>query len=536
MNIFSSEIVQQKSAWLNCNIPQEIERIVLSYCDLADLNSLYQTCKRKNSIDTLICPTHKQKNHECSSIHLSDLTKDYDRCTYILHCLANRINLTNPVKFNSQLEKNLFNMIYFLHSGARETLIQKEYPNLKQGLFTNKIRRDYYQYTQLNSNNMLLKAIEQNKFIRVKQILQSSNRYIKKIITTIDFSLINVINNIVWFTKSVIESQNMIELLLSTDNDTNTTEQHNLWQEIVLAVYKNNHKHKKALIGFLLSKKFDYLNPYFSADFYTKKNGFLSFCSETDFNLISDRYDKETIFDPKEIKCMNEICKITNSKLSIKIVEWLISKKVKLDEIPWDKIYKAYKANKIELVKLLLNQGINYRCLLFKICNQKDIDLATWILDNCNKNNNFLYNTDFIYIACHYLNVEIVNLLFTKKMPIDFYKSYSVRDTLFQHLLDQGYDRTSQEYREECCEIIKLFLKHGFDVDKKWNYVATYRERMLQNNQLAALLPKSNLTNIEKFPTNNRILNIFFWIAGSLSTCLGWYLILSDARNFFSHF
>jgi hypothetical protein len=191
INVFSSEIVQQKPKWLDYDIPQEIEHIILSYCDLADLNSLYQACKHINGIDTLICPTHQEINHKCSSIHLSDLTKDYDRCTHILHCIANRTNLTNPVKFNSQSEENLFFMIYFLHKENREQLIQTAHPTVKQELFSNKLRRDYYQYDASNTYDLLLATIQKKK-------LSGLSRFYKLLITifNIQCNFYRIVSNI----------------------------------------------------------------------------------------------------------------------------------------------------------------------------------------------------------------------------------------------------------------------------------------------------------------------------------------------------
>ena len=557
MNIFSSEVVLQTLKWLDYNIPQEIAFKIIFYCDLADFGNCKSVCKHFNNFDlnALICPTHKENNHECSSIHLSDLTKDYDRCTHILHCIASRKNEKNLFLFNSKSEKNLFNMIYFLHKQKRDQLIEKIHPTVKQELFSNKLRRDYYQYTESNTKDMLRNAIHKNEVIRIKQILHSSNQYIEGIITTFDFSLINIINNIVCFPNSAIESQNligrqnMIELLLSADNDINTTDQHNLWQEIVLTAYQYSHKIKDALIDFLLSKKFNHLNPYFSADFYIKENGFLSICSKSDFDLISDRCDQNAIFDPEKIKCMDNVCKIKDFNFSIKIAKWLISKNVNFNEIDNCRLCEAYDINNIKLVKLLLNQGAYYGPLLFKICQQNDIDLATWILDNRNKNNKFIYNDDFIYAACDCLNVTMVQLLFTKKKivnfykPISFQKNYSELTPLFQKILQNGANKTPEfsykknTYNDACCKIIKLFLENGFDVNKQikdtknYNYPesATYFSYYIkENKQLAALLPSSNLTNIEKYPTNNKSLNIFIWTYSILQWC--YYSLLGMLR------
>jgi len=515
INVFSSEIIQQKSAWLNSNIPQEIEREILSYCDLADLNNLYQAYKPINGIDTLICPTHKEEKHQCSSIHLSHLSNDKDRCTYILHCIANQINLTNSVKFNSKSEENMFCMIYSLHKETREQLIKETHKNLEQELFSNKIRRRYYQYTELNTKDMLLKAIEQKKFIRVKQILQSPNQYIKKIITTIDYSLSNIINDILKPTKDIIDIQNIIELLLSADNNTNTTQQHDLWQEIVLTVYQKKNHHKENLIKFLLSDKFDYLNPSFSADFYTKENGFLFFCNENDFNLISKRCNKDAIFDHNKIRCVNKMCSIIDFKFSITIVEWLISQKRKCSIYYGEGIKKAYEIGNIDLFKFLIQQNKPDDNIFSKICEKDDTEIITWILDNKSniyKNINEYYDNYIIHAACKTLSVEIVKLLFAKKIPINYYRNYAQYasrpcqlSTLFATLI-RGHKRyNTEENIKRIRTILNLFLSNGLDLDKECCNKKTYKKQMEKYDYLKQLLPCPSLIENENPTEQSKI-------------------------------
>jgi len=565
MNIFSSEVVLQTLKWLDYNIPQEIAFKIISYCDLADFGNCKSVCKHFNNFDlnALICPTHKENNHKCSSIHLSYLTNDYDRCTYILHCIANRENKTNPLEFNSKSEENLFSMIFFLHKRERETLIQKTHPTVKQELFTNKLRRDYYQYTELNTCDLLYAAIKKNKLIRFKQILQSSNQYITKVLT--GYSII---------ISNILKEKNMIELLLSTSNDIIMMERHNLWQEIVLTVYQDSHQHKDTLIKFLLSDTFKHINQFFSADFYIKNNGFLSICSESDFDLISDRCDKNAIFDPEKIKCMDNVCKIKNFNFSIKIIEWLINKKIDFNKIRDCGLWEAYKSNNIELVKLLIQQGIEYHRLFYAICTKDDTDLATWILDNNSntyKDMNDYYNNCIIYQACETLSVKIIELLFIKKIPINFYRNYARCEleycplkTLFSTLIYRQKDSHTKKTIKKKCDIIKLFLDNGLDLDKECYDQITYKKKMKQHDYLRKLLPcpnsiknetpteKDTITKliektpiIETFPTNDMLLKIFIIkLTGSIAlgllggVVLGFLGIASFdlIRNFLFHF
>jgi len=538
MNIFSGEVVQQKLEWFSYNIPQEIECKIISYCDLADFGNCKLVCKHFNNfdLDTLICTTHRQAKHECSSIHLSDLTKDYDRCTYILHCIANRKNEKYPLEFNSTSEKNLFNMIYFLHKQNREQLIETAHPAVKPKPFTDETRRNYYQYTESNANSMLLKAINKNKAIRIKQILQSSNQYIKRIIPTLSCSIINVIITIVQSDKSTIEGQNMIEQLLSAANDTNTKKPHDIWQDIVLTLCRNNYEHKNALINFLLSEKFNYLNPYFSANFYTEKRGFLSFCNENDFDLISDRCDKNASFNISIIEPLDALSTIEDFNLSIKIVQWLISKNCKFPQDHNKVVKKAYKSGNINLVKLLIQKGMSYYKVISTICKKNDINLATWILDNCNEDGKFKYNDKFMHAACYYLNVEMVQLLITKEKIVNFYKSFDYSKNypgltpLFEIILLQGANKTpelsykQETYNDACCKMIKLFLENGFDMNEQIKDTQSYKYGdttyfscyIKRNAQLTQIFQNHNATqhvetnNNLKQSTNNNLFYILF--------------------------
>ncbi len=499
--------------------------------NLQDINNFTQTCKKLNkySLDRLLCPTHNHenpKNHQCSSVVLSKLQKDSNRCTYILHCLANRKNTIKPYEFNNPSEKNLFFMIYNLDSHKRGILIQEIHSALDIEEISYQTKRKYYQYTKENTINLLLKTIEQKKITRFKQILQSPNQYVKQIFTTINEDLSNIINNIISTFKDITEFREIIKFLLKNINNTNTTDQHHIWQEIVLGIYKNAIKTntKNELKNFLLSEEFNYLNPRFSADFYIKENGFLSFCNEADFNLISQYCQDNALFESKQIKCLNSICTKKDFELSINIITWLISKNINFRHIDSKELLNAYKSNNINLVKLLLNQGVYYGSLLFKICKKNNIELAQWILDNCNNNNKFIYNDNFIYAACYSLNINIVQLLFDKKISIDFYKEYGIRTTLFQILLTHGFDHHNKKYNDACCHIIQLFLDNGFDVTKIWQSRGAMNESYvyhIQKNQcLAQFLEhpnvKKHIGNTKKLEQS--VKNIFSKILSYITT------------------
>ncbi len=485
--------------------------------NLQEINNFRLTCKTFNNydLDALLCPTHNQTNHQCPSFALANLKNDYDRCTYILHCLANRENKIKPYEFNNPSEKNLFSMIYNLHSRERGILIQKKHRTLDIELFTPEIKRNYYQYTKENTENLLLTAIKQKKIIRIKQILQSSTQYIKQIFTTIYVSLEDIIDAIMLTFQDITEFQDIIEFLLKNINDTNTTDQHHMWEEIVLQIHQHRIETdtKNKLINFLLSDTFNYLNPYFSADFYIKKNGYLCYCYDLheNFDLLSDRCQKDALFNSNNIEyLLLYICKKKDFALSIKIIKWLISKNVDFRSIGSKELLNAYELQNIDLVKLFLNQGVNYKSLLLKICQENDIKLATWILDNCNKNDKFKYDDNFIYEACLSLNIDIVQLLFDKKMPVDFYKyyqdpNYKSRQTekLFSSICRRFHWKDN--YNDVCCNIIKLFLDNGFDVTEKIIHNKSYID-YIQNDEINKkyLVQFLEHPNVKKYIKNTK--------------------------------
>jgi len=515
MNIFSGEVAQQNLKWLDYDIPQEIAFKIISYCDLADFGNCKLVCKHFNNfdLDTLICTTHRQAKHECSSIHLLHLSNDYDRCTYILHHLANRINLINSVKFNSQLEENLFIMIYSLHKEKREQLIKETHKNLEQELFSNKIRRRYYRYNASNTYELLHATTKNNKQIRFKQILQSSNQYIKETLTKYDAITYNIFNK----ENTLKSKKNMLQLLLSTNNNTDTAQQHDLWQKIMLILLYSTYEDKQDLIKFLLSDKFNYLNPYFSADFYTEQNGFLSFCNENDFDLISKRCNNDTSFDLQKIKYPEKICE-KESKLSLKIVQWLIDKKFTFKNTDWDTVLiTEYRANNIELVKLLIKQNIFYIRFFKEICRINNTEIITWILDNDNNINNKTDKGNHYWIIdaiCLTLSVDAVKLLFKKKIDIDFYGNYygayedidhplALINVLIDNRCNSMYGlkikiKNTKEDIEKIEEIIKLFLENGLDLNKKCCNGRTYKNMIEEDNDLKHLVLCSNTTNIAK--------------------------------------